>query len=109
MACDNGLPRRCANSTGTIFVTRNQFPPVFLQEPYSRTIADTFVIGNTVLTLTATDNDLIGSLVYEAITTSYPFEVDRNNGAVTLRYNNLFYGPNIYSVSIAFTRFVQKR
>jgi hypothetical protein len=97
--CDNGLPTRCANTTGTISVVRNQFPPVFFNEPYTRSIAETFTVGATVLSVTASDNDLAGTLVYEAITTSYPFAVERNTGAVTLEFDNLFYGPQFYSVS----------
>ena len=98
-ACDNGLPSRCANSTATITVTRNQFPPFFLNEPYTRTIQETFAIGNEVLSLTAQDQDMAGQMIYEATTTSYPFDVNRLTGAVTLQYNNLFYGPQTYSVN----------
>ncbi|WAQ95445.1 FAT4-like protein [Mya arenaria] len=102
-ACDNGLPQRCANSTGTITVTRNAFPPVFTNEPYSRVIAETTAIGTTVLTLSAIDRDQIGDLVFEAISTSYPFEVNRLSGAVTLQYDNLYYGPAAYSDRVRYT------
>jgi len=99
-ACDNGLPQRCANSTGTITITRNQFPPIFVNEPYQRTIQETFLLSDTVLTVTARDNDQAGDMIYEAITTSYPFDVNRFTGAVTLQYDNLYYGPAVYSVSL---------
>ena len=99
-ACDNGLPQRCANSTGTITVTRNQFPPVFFNEPYSRVIQETTPLGSLILQLTAQDNDRVGDMIYEATTTSYPFEVDRLTGEVTLQYDNLFQGPSFYSVSL---------
>ena len=98
--CDNGLLIRCANNTGIIDVTRNQFAPFFVNEPYEETIQETRPRGDTILTLTAQDQDLIGNLVYEAVTTSYPFAVNRLSGAVTLAFEgNLFYGPPIYSVS----------
>ena len=76
-----------------------QFPPIFLVEPYSETIVESSLIGSQILTFTATDQDLIGSLVYEAITTRYPFEVDGQSGIVRLAYDNLFFGPAFYSVS----------
>ena len=98
--CDNGFPVRCANTTGTITVTRNQFPPNFINEPYTRSITESTTVGSTIVTLTATDNDLAGSLVYEAITTSYPFLVDRSSGVVTLGFDTLFFGPQVYSVSV---------
>ena len=98
-ACDNGLPQRCANSTGTITVTRNQFPPVFFNEPYSRVIQESTPLGSSIIQLTAQDNDRAGDMIYEATTTSYPFEVDRLTGLVTLQYDNLFLGPSFYSVS----------
>ncbi|KAH3873286.1 hypothetical protein DPMN_036518 [Dreissena polymorpha] len=105
-ACDSGLPQRCANSTGTINVLRNQFPPIFRNEPYSRTIQDTAVVGSSVLTITATDADQIGTLVYEALTTPYPFELNRLTGVVTLQYQGLLYGPALYTVSNDTSRYV---
>ena len=75
-----------------------QFPPIFLGEPYSETFAESTPIGSQILTFTATDHDLIETLVYEAIT-SYPFEVDGQSGIVRLAYDNLFFRPAFYSVS----------
>lgn len=97
--CDNGLPSRCTNSTGIVTITRNQFPPFFVSEPYTKTINENFPVGDTVLRLSSQDNDQVGELVFEATTVSYPFEVDRFSGAVTLQYNILYVGPAFYSVS----------
>lgn len=96
--CDNGLPQRCANSTGTVTVTRNQFPPVFRSTPYSRVIAETTAIGTSILTVTATDQDRIGNIMYRVGTNSYPFELNSVTGVVSLQYDNLFYGPTQYQV-----------
>lgn len=57
-ARDNGSPQlESASIPVTINVRRNQFPPVFQNEPYSRAITSSVGTGTSILSVTATDAD----------------------------------------------------
>ncbi|KAL8559117.1 hypothetical protein ACOMHN_046165 [Nucella lapillus] len=85
--CDSGFPARCANSTASISVVRNQFPPVWQQLPYQIVIAEDRTPDSVpLLTIQATDSDLLGSIVYEqALPGVAYFDVDPSSGALTLQ------------------------
>ncbi|WAQ96421.1 FAT4-like protein [Mya arenaria] len=99
--CDSGVPQRCSNTTcGVSVVTCPTTPPTFISEPYDRTIPESTVVGSAILSVTATDQSVLGSRVYEAMTTTYPFALDRNTGIITLQFDNLYYGPEVYSFRV---------
>ena len=52
------MPSRSSNATLTVNILRNQAPPVFISEPYSRTIDRNTGVDTSILTVTATDNDI---------------------------------------------------
>ena len=63
-ARDNGTPQLTSNTvTVTINIRRNQFPPVFQNEPYTRAITSSSLAGTSIVTVTATDADTFVSLV----------------------------------------------
>lgn len=65
-ARDNGSPQlESASIPVTINVRRNQFPPVFQNEPYSRAITSSVGTGTSILSVTATDADNFVSVELE--------------------------------------------
>ncbi|XP_076458561.1 protocadherin Fat 4-like [Babylonia areolata] len=84
-ATDQRVPERTDDTTVQVTVSRNQFPPVFTDEPYRVTIPETTSINATIFTVSATDQDLRDRVVYETVGV-YPaqsfFQVDYNSGAV---------------------------
>lgn len=60
-AYDLGTPSRVASQDASVIltVTRNQFSPVFVNEPYSISIEQSRPIGNFVLRVTAVDSDTV--------------------------------------------------
>lgn len=58
-ACDNrGADQLCGTSTAVVNIIRDRFPPSFIRTPYIITINRNTPINTTVMTVTATDNDL---------------------------------------------------
>ncbi|KAK3089813.1 hypothetical protein FSP39_006721 [Pinctada imbricata] len=85
-AMDSGRPMRTATSQVTIFVTRNQFAPAFIQTPYSTSVQENTANGTQIYTVTAVDQDLTGVIVYEVIGTAAApsfFRVDQNGRIFT--------------------------
>ncbi|XP_074647699.1 protocadherin Fat 4-like [Tubulanus polymorphus] len=84
IASDNRNPAKTASATARITITRNS--PVFSLPNYAKTLPESQPLGN-VLNVTATDADLKGTIVYEAIgvapATDF-FNVDRNTGDIRL-------------------------
>ena len=62
-AVDSGVPALSDLSTVTITVNRNLNPPVFVQNVYNVTILETRPLGETFVSVRATDDDLIVSWV----------------------------------------------
>ena len=57
---DQGTPQRTSDPIPlTIFIQRNNYPPVFINEVYTRDITDTFQQGANIITVTAMDNDTV--------------------------------------------------
>ncbi|XP_046579032.1 protocadherin Fat 4-like [Haliotis rubra] len=87
-ACDNGIPRQCANSSAGIDIIRNQFSPVFQNLPYEIVLPEATEASTqaTLLNVSAIDQDLIGQIVYEQVLPgSAYFDVNPASGAITLR------------------------
>lgn len=57
MASDQGSPVQQTTVDVYITVLRDEFPPVFINEPYV-TVIDTAVSGSSVYRVTAIDNDI---------------------------------------------------
>lgn len=60
---DNGIPARSSNTPAivSIQILRNQFDPFFINTPYITTIQETTPIGTSVLRVTASDQDQVGT------------------------------------------------
>ncbi|KAL5018737.1 hypothetical protein ScPMuIL_004459 [Solemya velum] len=67
MVKDSGCPPRSAFSDVTIFITRDQYPPVFVNTPYSAFVDEDVNPGIEVYRITATDADLVDVIVYEVV------------------------------------------
>ncbi|KAJ8318063.1 hypothetical protein KUTeg_003154 [Tegillarca granosa] len=67
-ARDRSYPEKFGTANVQITIRRDQFTPTFTLPSYSRTIPETEAVNGTfpIVTVTATDQDLRGSLVYEA-------------------------------------------
>ncbi|XP_050391949.2 protocadherin Fat 4 [Patella vulgata] len=85
-ACDDGIPRRCDNTTVTVVVTRFAATPAFEGIPYSFTIKETRQPSPEVLkTVQARDSDLQGTIVYAQGLPATPyFSVNPSTGNITL-------------------------
>lgn len=57
-ARDNGLPNRETTVEVLVFVTRDQFRPVFVRTPYVTSVQEDARNGTAIYTVTATDQDL---------------------------------------------------
>ena len=58
-ARDLGTPQLSSNEVNvTVFVRRNQFPPVFVNLPYNTQIEATSGVGRFVYQVTTTDQDV---------------------------------------------------
>ena len=66
-AYDSGNPRKSVDVRVSITVQRNEFPPVFVNGPYSQTVSENIRNGTGIFTILATDEDLQGELTYEVI------------------------------------------
>lgn len=69
-----------------MFVTRNQFNPVFVQTPYVTSVQENTNNGSLIYTVTAVDQDLQGRIVYRVTgTLSAPsfFRLDQDGRVYT--------------------------
>ena len=62
-AADNGYPAKTDLAVVTVFVNRNLNPPVFAAAVYNVTILDNRNLGDVIVSVVATDADLIVSEV----------------------------------------------
>ena len=58
-ASDQRVPERVATIQAFVNVRRDNQPPFFVNQPYGRSIRENQIINTTILTVTATDNDLV--------------------------------------------------
>lgn len=63
-ASDQRVPERVATIQAFVNVRRDNQPPFFINTPYGRAIRENQVINTTLLTVTATDSDLVVSFIY---------------------------------------------
>lgn len=59
LASDNSNPERFTPVDALITVIRDQFPPIFIQQPYQTTLNEYSQSGSSVYRVTATDQDLV--------------------------------------------------
>ncbi|KAK0048619.1 protocadherin Fat 4, partial [Biomphalaria pfeifferi] len=95
-ASDNRQPPNVRQANVTLSITRNKYHPIFRSTPYNvPTLSESTPTGTIIYrTVTATDQDARGPLVYEEIsntTAAYYFNIDRNNASITL-VNSLLAG-----------------
>jgi len=91
-AYDLGTPQRVASQDATVFISvqRNQFDPVFINQPYDRTIQQDVGLGTFVVRVTATDRDTVppfGEVSYRLIgddTTTQYFTFDPVSRNITV-------------------------
>ena len=58
-AYDSGNPEERVYTEMPIYVTRNDFPPVFAQTSYSRVILGNTPLGTSIIQMIADDRDVI--------------------------------------------------
>ena len=61
--CDGGCPSRCSTQLLRVNVNRNRQRPTFSPVSYTATISEEALLGSSVLTVVAVDNDFIVSTV----------------------------------------------
>ena len=66
-AYDQGNPIKEGEAQIGIVVTRNQFPPVFIDGPYTQTVSENLPNNTGIYTLRGSDQDLKGELRYEVL------------------------------------------
>lgn len=83
-AYDLGVPSRSSAQDATVFitVTRNQFPPVFVNEPYGISIEQSRAVGSFVLRVTVTDADTVSP--FGDVTTTL---IGDDDGTLYFAYN----------------------
>lgn len=57
LAADGGSPRRTSTATVLVTVRRNLVRPAFVANFYNETILETTAVGQTIVTVRATDSD----------------------------------------------------
>lgn len=90
---DQSNPVKTATSNCIFDIVRDQQPPVFIRTPYQVNILENRQVGERIYTVTATDGDLRGSIVYgvsaDFLTGDYLaafyFSVDSDSGQVRVR------------------------
>lgn len=84
-ASDQRVPERVDDSVIIIDILRDQFPPIFQNEPYAFSITDNQPLNTSIFQVSAFDQDLRGDLIYESIGL-YPgqsfFTVGRLDGRI---------------------------
>ena len=61
---DRGDPDRVTTCSGTIFISRNQYGPVFNESVYRVTISEYHQLLNQVINITAIDRNGVSSLIH---------------------------------------------
>lgn len=61
---DRGDPDRVTTCSGTIFISRNQYGPVFNESVYRVTISEYHQLLNQVINITANDRNGVSSLIH---------------------------------------------
>ena len=59
---DGGTPARSATGLVNIYVGRNNLAPVFNPSSYTATLKETAPVGVSILTVSATDTDVVVSI-----------------------------------------------
>lgn len=59
VASDQSQPARSATATVIVNVLRSNFPPVFVNTPYSTGASIGIAVGTSIYRVTATDSDLL--------------------------------------------------
>ena len=61
-ACDNRLNElQCGTAVARVIITRDRFPPVFVNQPYQASINKNHGVNTTVQFTSAVDSDLVVS------------------------------------------------
>ncbi|XP_070182145.1 protocadherin Fat 1-like [Littorina saxatilis] len=84
---DRATPQKSAQASVIVHVLRDDFPPVFMNTPYTTDISENTLAISSIFTVSADDPDLREQLVYEKIGDDeavYFFDVDRLNGTIYL-------------------------
>ena len=87
VATDAGLPQLSSTVQVTVNVLdENDNPPLFGEAVYSAAVSESVPVGQLVLTVVASDND-IGSngLIFFSLNDSVPFTIDSSSGTITVR------------------------
>ena len=66
-AYDQGSPVKEGEAQIGIVVTRNEFPPEFIDGPYTQTVSENLPNNTGIYTLRGRDQDLKGELRYEVL------------------------------------------
>ncbi|XP_046583227.1 cadherin-23-like [Haliotis rubra] len=106
-AQDGGTPPlRSQFVTVRINVTRNNFPPVFVNEPYSQSLLATASAGDGVVQVTATDADVefpFNNVRYDIIGDDNApaiFQIDESSGQISLRNTFSGDGAELYRIRV---------
>ncbi|GFR89571.1 protocadherin Fat 4 [Elysia marginata] len=106
-ALDSGVPALSDLSTVTITVNRNLNPPEFVQNVYNVTILETRPLGETFVTVRATDADLIAPnnvVNYRGVSTQLALEyflVNSVTGDISVRSVSLYTDTNtLYTLTV---------
>ena len=86
-ASDQRIPERVELSLVTINVRHDNFPPIFIDEPYQGAVQEASPNGTSIARATATDQDLVGSLQFEVLPIGVApafFAIDRNTGIISM-------------------------
>ncbi|XP_067672653.1 protocadherin Fat 4-like [Haliotis asinina] len=85
---DNRVPQKHADVSVRVNLIRDSSSPRFSKTPYSANLVDTVAVNTTVITATATDGDLLGSMKYKMKEDSLSkvfFWIDTDTGVVYTR------------------------
>lgn len=83
-------PTGVETATITVYVTKNDHTPYFINEPYSKDLEGTIQLGASVFHVTARDDDrlLFGSVRYKIIGDDLAptyFQIDENSGMIVTK------------------------
>ncbi|XP_055954920.1 protocadherin Fat 4-like [Patella vulgata] len=99
---DQRTPAKTAQANVRVNVLRDNNPPRFTFGATPITISENLPVGNNFKTVTAVDNDLRGSIVYETVgdgSAPYFFNVDSSTGAITIK-NSLLTDPTTFQYTL---------
>ena len=101
--CDVNVDSLCDRAIINVDITRQNFPPVFtLPEEYTTEISELLPVSSTIMTVTATDKDIEGEIIYGTsgiVPAPSFFQVDENSGVITVRTDLTQNRRLIYAVS----------